>query len=580
MNMRRLTAVLSAHLNFVVVATLLTLVMTFPTIAYVFRSDVFWLPTGPGNDVYIKFWDIWYTKRILIGQADPFFTNLVFYPEGVSLAFHPFFYPHSITVNLLQAFMPLANAYSLTYLLIIWTSACAAYVYALWLCKDKWIALFGAIIFGVNAQTLATPTWPEIAWIAPIPLIMYFLHRGAREQRASHFVLAGLLSGCAIFVTPYLYVVVSIMLAVALCAFALREWRNRRFWLHVALLAATFALSSAWRLLPMLERPNVLEEATALGGSGEVITDLAAFFVNKGSPAYRALLEALTQSPELAGTTWHTYLGFVPLGLVGFALYDGKTRRRSAPWFALCCLFLVLSLGSTLHVFGFEFYDLPLPKHYLNQLLPAVFQGFDKPSLFLSGARLPLALLACFGALALRRRYAFAARPAFILALILAFALESYVPVPENIIDLNRLAYLDELAREETSKKSLINVPMGRTNSKHYLFYQSLSGYPQTQGAIRRAPDSAFDYIKVNPVLNAWHQESAMVCAGDSAERYRSAMQTLVDDGFTHVVWHRHFGQPAAQEALRKGFEDARPSYRDASVSVYRLDDLLESCPT
>ena len=574
--MRQMRRAIREHLHFIVIVTLLTLVMTFPTIVYVFRTDVFWLPTGPGNDVYIKFWDIWYTKRILIGQADPFFTDLVFHPEGVSLVFHPFFYPHSITVNLLQAFMPLANAYSLTYLLIIWSSACAAYVYAHWLCKDKWIALFGAIIFGINAQTLATPTWPEIAWIAPIPLIMYFLHRGAREQRASHFVIAGLLSGCTIFVTPYLYVVVLIMLALALCAFALPQWHNRRFWLHVALLVATFALSSAWRLLPMLESQIVLEEATAFGGSGEVITDLAAFFVNKGSPLYRALLEALTQSPELTGTTWHTYLGFVPLGLMGFGLVNGRTRRRSAPWFVLCGLFLVLSLGSTLHIFGVEFNDLPLPKHYLNQLLPAVFQGFDKPSLFLSGARLPLALLACFGALALRRRFAFAGRPAFIVALIMAFALESYVPVPENIIDPDRLAYLDELAKEENGKKSLINVPMGRTNSKHYLFYQSLTGYPQTQGAIRRTPDSAFDYIRANPVLNAWHQQSAMLCEGESAVDYHSAIRALADDGFTHVVFHRDF---YGADAIRDSFQEAAPSYSDEYVSVYRLSDLRESCP-
>ena len=573
-------SVIREHLQFIVVVTLLTLVMTFPTIAYVFRTDVFWLPTGPGNDVYIKFWDIWYTQRILTGRADPFFTQLVFYPEGVSLAFHPFFYPHSITVNLLQAFMPLANAYSLTYLLIIWSSACSAYVYAHWLFKDKWIALFGAVVFGINAQTLATPTWPEIAWIAPIPLIMYCLHKGAREQGPRLFVLAGLLGGCTIFVTPYLYVVVLIMLALALTAFAAREWRNRRFWLHAALLVISFGLSSAWRLLPMIESQIVLEEATALGGSGEVITDVAAFFVNKGSPAYRTLLEALTQSPQLAGTTWHTYLGFVPLILIAIGLVSAKTRRRSAPWLALCCLFLVLSLGSALHVFGVEVKDLPLPKHYLNQLLPAVFQGFDKPSLFLSGARLPLALLACFGVLALRRRFAFAGRPAFIVALILAFALESYVPVPENIIDLNRVAYLNALAKEEDDEIGLINIPMGRTNSKRYLFYQSLSGYPQTQGAIRRTPESAFDYIRANPVLNAWQIHSHLSCAGNAAEYYRSAVQTLADDGFTHVVWHRHLGPSSAQAALREGFQDATPYYEDAFVSVYRLDDLLASCPT
>ncbi len=105
---------LKKHRHFAIVVTLLTLVMTFPTIVYVFRTDVFWLPTGRSEDAFIKLWDIWYGMKVLNGQADRWFTDLIFYPEGVSLANHPFFWPQVLVVNGLQAFMPLSNAFNLS----------------------------------------------------------------------------------------------------------------------------------------------------------------------------------------------------------------------------------------------------------------------------------------------------------------------------------------------------------------------------------------------------------------------------------------------------------------------------------
>ena len=41
---------LRERLHFLVVVTLLTLLMTFPAIVYLFRTDVFWLPTKDSRD--------------------------------------------------------------------------------------------------------------------------------------------------------------------------------------------------------------------------------------------------------------------------------------------------------------------------------------------------------------------------------------------------------------------------------------------------------------------------------------------------------------------------------------------------
>lgn len=110
---------------------LLTLVLTLPTVSYVLRTDVFWLPTGDSLDVYSNFWDVWYGKLFLIGQADRFYTDLLFYPEGVSLTYHPIFIPHAIVVNALRVFLPMSNAFNLTYLLMTFFCALSAYIYLL-----------------------------------------------------------------------------------------------------------------------------------------------------------------------------------------------------------------------------------------------------------------------------------------------------------------------------------------------------------------------------------------------------------------------------------------------------------------
>ena len=45
---------------------------------------------------------------------------------------------------------------------------------------------------------------------------------------------------------------------------------------------------------------------------------------------------------------------------------------------------------------------------------------------------------------------------------------------------------------------------------------------------------------------------------------------------FSHVVLHLMVGDPAT---ISGSFQKAVPSYMDDTVSVYRIDDLRDSCP-
>ena len=572
------------HLHFLIVTTVLTVVMTFPTFVYVFKTDEFWLPEKNNRDVFIELWNIWYGRQVITGQADRFFTDLIFYPEGVSLAYHPHFSPHIIVVNALQFVMPLSNAYSLTFLLIIFSSALAAYLYLLWLFKHKWLALFGAVLFGFSPQVIGYPGWPSLAWIAPMPVIIYCLHRGINEKRTSLIILAGLFAGLTTTVVMYFFVCVMITLGLFISGLAASRWRDRIFWRHVVLLIAVLVLASAWRVIPMLQEQEALDRATAYARDTESRSDLISFFVNSKNPILGPLADSIFEIPDRNFIGKKSYLGLLPLALLVCALVISGARRKALPWLGILLVFLVMSLGSTLSINGTVFESIKLPKHYLNQLFPFVFAAFNRLNFFMAGVWLPLAVLACLGLISLRERLPVVARPGFILVLIAIVAFEYYSPIDESVepiwstdVSEERLAYLDWLAQQEENEIALVNVPFGWLPARFYSLAQSLSGYPITEGAISRTPSKAYDYINANFVLNAWRDHDVIHCdTTDERDAYLAALAALEADGFSHVVFHR--GMYGAAN-IAESFDGVPASYSDGFVSIYRLNDLRDSCP-
>lgn len=572
----RVLNLLREHRLVLLTVTVLTLLLTWPAIVYVFRFDVFWLP-GDNFDVYIKYWDVWYGGKLLAGQADRFYTDLMFYPRGVSLNHHPFFIPQIMVVNALNVVLPLSNAISLTYPLITATSAFSAYVYLRWLFNDKRVALFGAVVFGFSPHVAGHPYHPDIAFMATVPLALYSFHRGLRGRRAPWIALAGLLTGLTTVISMYMFVCLMIMLGFYICAFAISRLRDRRFWLDVALLCLAIALSSVWRLYPLMTDSVSIDAAAAWHGEYEIRSDALSYIINYRNPFIGPIAESFAPFPPGGKISTTSYLGVVPLAMVLFGLMSGGARRRMLPWVFLCAVFLLLRLGSHLTVNGVLYPDIALPKYYLDEFLPAVFESFWEVDNFMMGALLPFAVLACYGLAALQKRFASAAKPVFVLALVAIVAAEYWIPVVGRGVSDQEVAFLEWLAQEdETQDIRLINLPMGRRNSKLYNLYQALSGYPHAEGAISRTPESAFDYFRANFLLKAWLDRRPVHCDTPDRDAYLAGLDQLEIDGFSHVVYHRRRQNWAE---LRDSFAGLSPAYHDDFVSIYRLQDLRESCP-
>ena len=574
--MHSLRAALKEHRHFIIVVTLLTLAMTFPTIVYVFRTDVFWLPTGGSYDIFIHIWDVFYLQQMLSGQADRHFTTLLFYPEGVSLTHHPFSsMPINLLQILLQAFIPVSNAFNLAYLLVVVLNLLAPYVYGLWLFKDKWIALFAAVVFGLNPFVAAQPYQLHDAAVASVALAFYFFHRGVVEKRSRLIVAAGLMAGLTSTITLYSFSCLMISLAAGVFALAIRRWRDWRYWMNLGLLALVIAATSVWTIYPMIANSDSLSAALEWH-SKEGWNDLVSAFVNERHPILAQVLFSVFQTPDTAEVKNLSYIGYLPLALLCAGLATTTTRRKMLPWLALGAAFFILRLGPTPTVNGVAHPEILLPKHYLNEILPFVFKAFTGLNRFQVGLLLPLGVLSGYGLVALKARWPDFLTPRVILLLVGLMAFEYYAPPVERSFSHDRFAYIDWLDQEAVDEIRLIHLPMGRINSKQYMLFQSLSGYPHAEGAISRTPFNAYDYIRANPVTRIWHEQRPTNCAVQIRDEYHAGVAQLIGDGFSHIVYHRGRYYWERQDET---FRYVDPVYSDGYVSIYRLKDMLDSCP-
>ncbi len=567
---------LRKHWPVFTLAPLVIIVMTWPAVWQIFDAGSFWLPTQR-DDIYMLFWDGWYSNLILTQQADFFYTDLKFHPAGVSLAFHNFSLPHMFLLGGLSAIMPRASAFNLTYLLLVLVSLLSAYVYLWHLLRDRWLAFFGAIVFGASAFVLARPATPHISFIASVPLSLYFLHRALAEARWKCLLAAGALTGFTAFVGLYTLVCLLITVALYIIAFARARWRQLSFWSMVLCLALVAGAIGAVRIFPMLADADGLSNALAKNIDQEIGRDLLGNFVNYEHPLTGPLLRSVFASEQVErGWPQTVYLGYVPLLLVALGLASARMRSRAWPWLALTLLFLLLRLGSTLLINDVEYEAIRLPKFYLTKIAPEVFLPFWSTDQFFAGAVFPFALLTCYGMKALQWRLSPARHVTAILIVSVVIAFEYYQAPDPLVIPDEQLAFLAHLKREaDPDSVNLINLPLGGNQSKIYDFYQTFNGYPQVEGRPTRAPASAYNYIDGNLLLKSWKRFRILRCLPASREQYLSALDQLLADGFSHIVFHQEFG---GRNFLAPSFAGLQPAYEDSYTRIYRLRQLPETC--
>ena len=579
------------HLPFVVVAPLLIVVMTWPTIAHAFDPKTFWLPTLDA-DIWLKIWDAWHFKQVLAGESDFYFTNMLFYPHGISLAYLTYSLPHLTVLNALQLFMTPANAYCMTFLLNSYFCALAAYIYCHYVFKDKWLALLGAVIFGCSQQVLGRPMEPDTTVIATLPLTLYFLHRGLDEGRMKLLAMAGFTLGFTAYCGMYILVCTALTAAVFVLCYTASKWRERQLWAGLALLGMVALIVSAGRVLPIVSDSGALGRAIERQLEpleSDEGRDVTGFVVSQRHPLLTPLFGAIAglELNELAphrrvyihGQLLRATVGIMTLLLAGFGLLRKSSRRRMLPWLLIAAAFMILRLGPVLQVNGEVYRDILLPKHYLDQLLPIFFASFYNPDHFQIGALLPLAVMAGYGLRAALTSIAMNRRAPIVLLVAAAVAFEIYYMPYGRTVDLDRFKYIDWLAAQE-DQESIRLTPLPIQIYDYgtrpvQMLQQTMHGYPISGGYIARITDETYRYIDGNALLSASRHEAGVVCSGPRRDEMSDALAQLEADGFSHIVLHK---REAGAAPMLASFAVMTPAYEDWHALVYEIGQMRREC--
>jgi hypothetical protein len=162
----------------------LAILMTLPLALYLTRA----VP-GNGVDSWVNMWNLWWLRRALIHGDDPYFTPMLYYPQGASLLLHtlnpinflitlpviatqmlgdPFcrLLPINFSLPCLSLLPNLAATYNAAILASLTLCGLCTYLLALDVTGSRPAALVGGV-WSLRAAVIFSPRWREdmLIWL-------------------------------------------------------------------------------------------------------------------------------------------------------------------------------------------------------------------------------------------------------------------------------------------------------------------------------------------------------------------------------------------------------------------------------
>ncbi|MDQ3929940.1 MAG: hypothetical protein M3328_12450, partial [Chloroflexota bacterium] len=129
----------------------LTIALTWPVAAKLFTE------VPGGGDAWQHIWNLWWVKQaLLVEHTNPYHTNLLYYPEGVSLYFHTLVLTAGLVGIPLQLFgFNLIATYNLVLLSTFVLAGYGMYLLCMYLTRHAWASFVGGIVFAFSPYHLA-----------------------------------------------------------------------------------------------------------------------------------------------------------------------------------------------------------------------------------------------------------------------------------------------------------------------------------------------------------------------------------------------------------------------------------------
>ncbi len=570
--------------------TILSLLMTWPLITRL--GSVY---AGNNEDLWTFQWDNWWTRYALQHGYDILFTPMQFYPIGVSLAAHSLsFYNSFVWIPLAALFGDIA-AYNSTILLTFILSGYTMFKLVEYLISSQGSgirdqakspisnpsSLIPSLVAGIVyafapyhfSQSLGHVSLASVQWF---PLLAWFTLKTARERAWRNAMAVGLLI-LLITATRLQFLILG---GVVFAIFVTVDWIvSHRRWARGAFARLVIGVI----LGLVLSLPIVLPAAklyTEAASPDELIadeqtwgqTDLLAYALPM---TYHPLLGSSVQplyENFIKNQAWMPFLGYTTIGLSIWG--SVRLKRRSLPWIAIGLFLFVMALGPFLRINGIAYENIRLPYALIGDKFPLnTLRSPDRYNLLLM---LALAPLAAFGVDdILRRMQAKAGRQSgasntdsrplnSIGILIGGLILFEYLGLPYPTIEPLKTSPFQLRLANDPEPYAVLDIPLRRSDTKYYLYYQTQHEHPIVQGRVARVPPEAYTLFNQIPLLSAWRDYVGAARIPDLG----SQLAQLAAHNVRYIILHKDFTAPAIVSSLRNYFT-LPPAYEDDQIAVY-----------
>ena len=363
-------------------------------------------------DADLFLWNFWWTKHALTTAHNPYWTDLLMYPSGASLAFHTFPLPYSVLTLpvqfLIDGIRGLAASFNSVVLLSSVTCGLGSYFLALRVTNNVPAAIIAGLVFvctpyrALNMSrlhVLATEVlaWYGWAWIGFV--------RAPTRGRA-------LAVGTWLAIAFYTSAEYALHAAGFSALWLLWMRRSRPADLtsslgrHIARAAVTFLV---------LTLPLVVMQAGSVARGASVVRELdkvaswspavlSLFTPSRAHPLYGELVSAAGDygTPGVTGMRSESSIAVTVWALVIVAAFRVR-RDGSQFWFISTGAFLLMMLGPYLRLTGTITTGVPLPYAVLYWVVPPLHFARD-PTRFFAITLLILSVVSAFGVRGLLER--------------------------------------------------------------------------------------------------------------------------------------------------------------------------------
>jgi len=362
-------------------------------------------------DADLFLWNFWWTKHALATAQSPYWTELLIYPSGASLAFHSYPMPYGLLTLVVQSVMSdaqgLAVSFNLMVLLSSMASGLGAFFLALRVTRHVPSAIVAGLVFAcapyraLNISRLHVLATEVLAWY-----VWGWIGFADTPTRARAIGLGAILA--LAFHTSPEYALHAAGFSVLWLAWApTRRALNAPFWRQLALAAIVFTVLAS-PLLMAQARSLARHQAAPTRSLDEISSwspaAVSLFTPSRVQPVYGHLFSSAGDygAPGVAGMRSETAVAFT-IWLLVIAAITRIRKDGSQFWLVAAVVFLAFTLGPNLRLTGTLNTAVPLPYALFYWFVPPLQVARD-PTRFFAMTLLMLSVLSAFGVRALLDR--------------------------------------------------------------------------------------------------------------------------------------------------------------------------------